>query len=170
MDSVWLMVSHPRGETDQSKKSCACNSAHCFFWMAEATFRLSDGWGMTDWSAEGAFFVIGFFGFKLESTWINKDILVLTQSQLVDKVFSPKENLLNGWSHWVTLNWVTQPLILTSWHIPDHRGVFEVWLGSRCDVVFFATKKKTSTWMSRWNLGSMVRINGLFHLLIHGIY
>ena len=27
-----------------------------------------------------------------------------------------------------------------------------------------------STWMSRWKLGSMVRINGLFHLLINGIY
>ena len=25
-------------------------------------------------------------------------------------------------------------------------------------------------WMSRWNLGSMVRINGLFHLLINGVY
>ena len=27
-----------------------------------------------------------------------------------------------------------------------------------------------SAWMSRWKLGSMVRINGLFHLLINGIY
>ena len=26
------------------------------------------------------------------------------------------------------------------------------------------------TWMSRWKLGSMVRINGLFHLLINGLY
>ena len=26
------------------------------------------------------------------------------------------------------------------------------------------------TWMSRWKLGSMVRINGLFHLLINGVY
>ncbi len=25
-------------------------------------------------------------------------------------------------------------------------------------------------WMSRWKLGSMVRINGLFHLLINGVY
>ena len=27
-----------------------------------------------------------------------------------------------------------------------------------------------SAWMSRWKLGSMVRINGLFHLLINGVY
>ena len=27
-----------------------------------------------------------------------------------------------------------------------------------------------STWMSRWKLGSMVRINVLFHLLINGVY
>ena len=26
------------------------------------------------------------------------------------------------------------------------------------------------TWMSRWKLGSMLRINGLFHLLIYGVY
>ena len=26
------------------------------------------------------------------------------------------------------------------------------------------------TWMSRWKLGSMVRINGLFHLLINGVF
>ena len=30
--------------------------------------------------------------------------------------------------------------------------------------------KSKSTWMSRWKLGSRVRINGLFHLLINGIY
>ena len=28
----------------------------------------------------------------------------------------------------------------------------------------------SATWMSRWKLGSMVRINGLFHLLIKGVY
>ena len=27
-----------------------------------------------------------------------------------------------------------------------------------------------STWMSRWKLGSMVRINGLFHPLINGVF
>ena len=27
-----------------------------------------------------------------------------------------------------------------------------------------------ATWMSRWKLGSMVRINGFFHLLINGVY
>ena len=27
-----------------------------------------------------------------------------------------------------------------------------------------------STWMSRWKLGSMARINGLLHLLINGVY
>ena len=26
------------------------------------------------------------------------------------------------------------------------------------------------TWMSRWKLGSMVRINGLFHLPLNGVY
>ena len=26
------------------------------------------------------------------------------------------------------------------------------------------------SWMSRWKLGSMVRINGLFHLLINGVF
>ena len=28
----------------------------------------------------------------------------------------------------------------------------------------------TPTWMSRWKLGSKVRINGLFHQLINGVY
>ena len=36
--------------------------------------------------------------------------------------------------------------------------------------IVFVGKKKTCAWMSRWKLGSMVRINGLFHLLIDGVY
>ena len=31
-------------------------------------------------------------------------------------------------------------------------------------------RKWAPTWMSRWKLGSMVRIKGLFHLVINGIY
>ena len=32
------------------------------------------------------------------------------------------------------------------------------------------TTIKLTTWMFRWKLGSMVRINGLFHLLINEVY
>ena len=32
------------------------------------------------------------------------------------------------------------------------------------------SEKSTDTRMSCWKLGSMVRINGLFHLLINGVY
>ena len=30
--------------------------------------------------------------------------------------------------------------------------------------------KKTNTWMSRWKLGSIVRVIWLFHLHINGVY
>ena len=38
-------------------------------------------------------------------------------------------------------------------------------------IIYFMFYTHTHpTWMSCWKLGSMVRINGLFHLLISGIY
>ena len=50
--------------------------------------------------------------------------------------------------------------------------VFQVQLSDDVDEVGVVKFKggKDATWMFRWKLGSMVRINGLFHLLKNGVY
>ena len=42
--------------------------------------------------------------------------------------------------------------------------------GTILQVCFGTTRNQLTPWMSRWKLGSMVRINGLFHLPINRVY
>ena len=50
------------------------------------------------------------------------------------------------------------------------KSVQEWKISSGCRLLDVECSYTKPTWMSRWKLGSIVRINGLFHLLINGVY
>ena len=58
------------------------------------------------------------------------------------------------------------PLLRT----PIESGGSQIDLGKCIGSGLGTCKRKVAAWMSRWKLGSMVRINGLFHLLINGVF
>ena len=58
------------------------------------------------------------------------------------------------------------PLLRT----PIESGGSQIDLGKCIGSGLGTCKRKVAAWMSRWKSGSMVRINGLFHLLINGVF
>ena len=59
---------------------------------------------------------------------------------------------------------------IVPWESVMGNGSCELAKGLVAVLLLLSGKPFATTWMFRWKLGSMVRINGLFHLLINGLY